>query len=698
MNEFLVEIMTRLDISHTEADLKKLKNIIESRPFKLNLDTNTSTKEIKSYAREIQQILKSSFNINLDTRTITSEINQLKKEIDTAGKLQFSIDNGDFKAKVTSMVEKARQWTDESGNARISTDELNKSLENLRKSSEAYGKNNSVENMKELTAAAAKFNAEASRVATSIKQMDAKYAKDSEIQRFHQQVQSFYDKYTATHKQWGGDLREILKQTELGAHLTDEALEKLVADFRNITNAARQAGKLGGSFFDKIKTQASKFTQWTSVTAAVMQTTYRVREAITELKNVDTTLTEISKTADQLSKKEILSIGESSFSSAGKYGKKASDYLVGIQEMYRAGYSNAEDLAELSTLAQSAGDLTADLANDYLIATDAAYKLKGNTKALNDILDGQNYITNRNALSMKDLAEATSIAASQSASSGVAIDQSTAAMGTMIATTRQSGDVAARAWKGILMNIQQVKGEVEDGDIIDDEQLSKYEKASEALGVSLKEVKNGVLSLRDPMKVLEELSQAYTSLDKSDVRRANLIGAVGGKYRGNQLNALLENWDLYEKMLKDYSQGSGSAMEEAMKSANNWEGSLNRLSNTWTDLVSSFANSATITSGIQGINSALVFLKNVLSPLGGLLNQVVTLGDGIITKLALVTAGVSALSKIKLTDKFQNLVGGAKVFAPIRPPYSDGDIERVYDEYGIISKAVCRKRLKWCAV
>ena len=38
-------------------------------------------------------------------------------------------------------------------------------------------------------------------------------------------------------------------------------------------------------------------------------------------------------------------------------------------------------LAELSTLAQAAGDMQADLANDYLIATDAAYKLKGNREA-----------------------------------------------------------------------------------------------------------------------------------------------------------------------------------------------------------------------------------------------------------------------------------------------------------------------------
>ena len=38
-----------------------------------------------------------------------------------------------------------------------------------------------------------------------------------------------------------------------------------------------------------------------------------------------------------------------------------------------------------------------------------------------------------------------------------------------------------------------------------------------------------------------------------------------------KLAALLQNMDMFDKMLVDYSQGSGSAMEEAEKSANNLE-------------------------------------------------------------------------------------------------------------------------------
>ena len=398
---------------------------------------------------------------------------------------------------------------------------------------------------------------------------------------------------------------------ELGRGVNLSRWNEINGKLKETENSMRGLHRLGASLKDQMSQAAQSFTQWLSVSSVVMLLVSKIKNAITELKEVNSIMTEISKTADQLSKADLSKVEDTSYKTASKYGKKASNYLTGVQEMYRAGYENAEDLAELSTLAQAAGDMQADLANDYLIATDAAYKLKGNTEALNDVLDGQNYITNRNALSMQDLAEATKIAASQSASSGIAIDQATAAMGTMIATTRQGGDVAARAWKGILMNIQQVEGEVEDGEIIDAESLSKYEKACEALGVSLKEVKDGVISLRDPMQILKELSEAYTALDESDARRANLISAVGGKYRGNQLNALLENWSLYEKMLKDYAEGSGSALEEAMKSANNWEGSMSRLGNTFTKVVNNIVKSDAVIAGANGLNSLLGSLGTI---------------------------------------------------------------------------------------
>ena len=130
---------------------------------------------------------------------------------------------------------------------------------------------------------------------------------------------------------------------------------------------------------------------------------------------------------------------------------------------------------------------------------------------------------------MTELANATKLVASQAAQSGVAEDEMTAAISTMIATTQQGGEIAARAFKGILMNLQQVTGELDDGEVIDETKLQKVEKRLTGVGVAMKEVKDGTVSLRDPMQVLEELAQVYNSLPDDSVEKAGIISDLGGK-------------------------------------------------------------------------------------------------------------------------------------------------------------------------
>ena len=45
----------------------------------------------------------------------------------------------------------------------------------------------------------------------------------------------------------------------------------------------------------------------------------------------------------------------------------------------------------------------------------------------------------------------------------------------------------------------------------------------------MKEVNDGTVSLRDPMKVLEELAQVYNSLPDDSVEKAGIISDLAGK-------------------------------------------------------------------------------------------------------------------------------------------------------------------------
>lgn len=189
---------------------------------------------------------------------------------------------------------------------------------------------------------------------------------------------------TSNGKTFSQEMEDMLLQLSHCANNDD--FQKIAANFRNIKAEAKSLGLTGGTIFTSLWANIKKFSSWMSVTSLVSTFVMDIRNAITELKEIDTILTEISKTSD-LTTEALAKLGKTSFDSASKYGKKASDYLVGVQEMYRAGFQNAPEMSELSIIAQAAGDLTSDAANDYLIATDAAYDLGGSVEKLNAVLD-----------------------------------------------------------------------------------------------------------------------------------------------------------------------------------------------------------------------------------------------------------------------------------------------------------------------
>lgn len=353
-----------------------------------------------------------------------------------------------------------------------------------------------------------------------------KLADQKKIDTLAESVLKFRDNNTKMSKDLRKQFTGVYDSLINGTNLTEKEVKELAQQFNNLKLKVREAGQLGQSFGDKMKNAFQKFSEWGFATGIITSITSKFREAITELKEIDTLLTEISKANDSLSSIELLEIGDSSFDVASNYGKKATDYLSAVQESSRAGYDNAEAIAELSTAIQGAGDVTSDIANKYVIATDKAYGLKGSVEELTKVFDGSNYITNKNAVNMTELAEGMSIVGSTAASFGIEANETTAALGTMVATTQQSGSEMARAFRAILLNIRQVSDEEED---INAEGLTKYEEACNALGVSLKETRNGVLQTRDAMDVLKELSVEYNQLEEGDLRRTELLNSVGGK-------------------------------------------------------------------------------------------------------------------------------------------------------------------------
>lgn len=229
-------------------------------------------------------------------KKVESSDNSAAKLANQANKIQLSMETGGYESKIESLIAKTRQWTDANGNARISTTALSVALDNLGNASKALSNNNTVENHKALIAAEKELDTQIKKVTSSVRSMNADLAKDNAVASLHNRVQDFMSKNGKAVKYFGDELRKILNETAQGAEVSKTKLAQLEQSFGNIGVAARNAGKLGKTFFQTLREGMSSFSYWTSSTFLVMKAIQSIKGGLGTVKALDTALVDLKKT------------------------------------------------------------------------------------------------------------------------------------------------------------------------------------------------------------------------------------------------------------------------------------------------------------------------------------------------------------------------------------------------------------------
>ena len=369
-------------------------------------------------------------------------------------------------------------------------------------------------------------------------------------------------------------------------------------------------------------------------TAAAAMLVKGLKDAVTEMKAVDAELINTAK-ATGASSEKMKELEQGAYRLAEAYGHTASEVLTAETAFARAGYGDKiEQMAELNLLTQNAGDLSSETASSFLLAADAAFGYGGNVQKLTAMLDGMNEVSNRNATDMSKLAEGMTVAGSVFASAGESAQTFTALLGTVTAATQRSGDEVANGLRTILMNIRQIKGETEDGKLIDGESIAKAAKAlREFAGINT--MANG--ELRKGSDVLAELAGKWDTL--SQAQQSAIAQSVAGKMRANILLSLMDNWDMAEKMMAEYANAAGSAMQENERYLEGWQAKTDKLSAAWTKFVANTVSSDFIKFFLDATSAILGF--------GGSLGNVTLLVSG----LFLAFKGYTIIPKIGVAIK-----------------------------------------------
>lgn len=471
------------------------------------------------------------------------------------------------------------------------------------------------------------------RVASNVQKIVRTYDADGNLTKRVQDMRTGLHEVTRETEKLNEDTGELeLTQTKVtqtfkqATKQTSEAAKATEQHGRATKEAAKQE-----SFMEKILGRTTgefiaRMTVYRAVYAGIRAVTNGFQEAIQTLRSVDDELVTVRKVTgfDQY---QMEGVESRAYEVASRYGANAAEYVQGVANFARAGYKELSgDLAELAQKTIIVGDTTAEIANQFLLSVDAAYKFNGSVRELSKVLDAANELDNKYATSIEKIAEGMGIVAPVAAQMHVGVYELEAAIGTITAVTQRSGTEAARALRAIMLNIVgDTKTEIEEGVTWTTGEIAGLRDVIKEFAPEAYKLAEANKTIIDPMKAIGGLAESFEKGLLTEQKLMEMVSDIGGKLRTSQLLALIQNWDMYNNMLTDTANAAGSADKEIANAMDSWTRKTNVLKNTWTEFIKSGLNS----DQIKFLLDALTFIVQHLGTL-----------NGAVSRLALVLAAL----------------------------------------------------------
>lgn len=402
------------------------------------------------------------------------------------------------------------------------------------------------------------------------------------------------------------------------------ATEKSRAALASLRNEQDRTTSSSGSLLNSVRSLGDAYTKlWSRVTSTITRrlinqafTALRtnIKETLDVMKSVDTQLINIQKVSGKTSE-EIAAIGERAYDTAAKYGVAVDDYLSAVYSFQKAGLGeNAEELAELATKTMLVGDTTSAVAEKFLVSANAAWELHGNIAELNKVIDQADYINNNYATTLDKIAAGLPIVASVAANAGMSYSETMAALGTIQSITQESGTKSATALRALILNIEKEAGSylTEDGEEFEvtEESIKGLQGLLEKYAKAEMDAARASGELINPMTAIKALFEGMRNEDLNENELFQLLSAMGGKLRTNQLTALVRNFDMFDEMLVQLGDSAGTADKEVELMLGSWEKKTQILKDRWTQFIAGLVS----TDEIKGLIDDLTEFVTNLDP------------------------------------------------------------------------------------
>ncbi len=414
----------------------------------------------------------------------------------------------------------------------------------------------------------------------------------------------------------GTPISRIVKMSDgMGALVTTS--ERWTKSGQKITTVTQQVGDAAGKAGKQAQSATKAFTLLGTVGlrlahTAISKVTRSFKDAFKEMQNVDKQLTTVSRVT-QTNISDLDGLKTKAYEVGSAYGVMASDYLSGVAAFTRAGYKDqAEDLAELSTKMQVAGEVSAETANQLLIATDKAYGFNGSVTKLSSVMDKMTYVDHNYATSVEKIAEGMGIVAPVAAQAHMSVDELIASLGTITAVTQRSGSESARALRALILSIiKDTTTEVEEGVTLTVDEVNSVQDALKKYAPEVVKAAEATGELIDPMEAIAALSKSFEEGLLDEQGLAKITNALGGKLRASQLLSLIQNFSgMYTDMMNGMGNAIGIVDKDTQRYLDSWQGKLNQLKNSFAGFTESIFDTDAVKEFIDAINYLIKAIDN----------------------------------------------------------------------------------------
>lgn len=214
------------------------------------------------------------------------------------------------------------------------------------------------------------------------------------------------------------------------------------------------------------------------------------------------------------------------------------------------------------------------------------------------------------AASSAEIAEGIEGFASIGKTIGLSYEYATSALTTIVAKTRASASEVGNGLRTIFSRLQNLSL----GETLDDgTDLTKYSKALETVGVSIKDA-SGNLKKMD--SILDDLAGKWDTLGQAE--KVALANTVGGVRQYTKLISLMDNWDFMKQNIARATNSSGSLQEQADIYAESWEAAQKRVRAAAQEIYDALLDDKFFISVTNLLAKFLNVIDDVVDGLGGL--------------------------------------------------------------------------------